>query len=36
MDTSNMVAVLSASVAGLLGVLLFIGWWRRRHPSREG
>jgi hypothetical protein len=32
-DTSNMVAVVSASVAGLLGVLFFIGWWRRRHPS---
>jgi hypothetical protein len=32
-ETSNMVAVVSASVAGLLGVLFFIGWWRRRHPS---
>jgi hypothetical protein len=35
-DTSNMVAVVSASVAGLLGVLLFIGWWRRRSGSQEG
>lgn len=33
MDSSDMVAVLSASVAGILGVLMFIGWWRRRQPS---
>ncbi len=37
-NDSHMVAIVSASVAGLLGVLLFAGWWRRRHPSgsREG
>ncbi|HCT79851.1 MAG TPA: hypothetical protein DGG94_11640 [Micromonosporaceae bacterium] len=33
MDTSNTVAVLAASLAGILGLLLFIGWWRRRRPS---
>ncbi len=30
MDTSDTVAVLSASAAGIMGLLLFAGWWRRR------
>lgn len=33
MDTSNTVAVLAASLAGILGLLLFVGWWRRRRTS---
>jgi Domain of unknown function (DUF4331) len=32
-EMSNMVAIASAAVAAVLGVLLFVGWWRRRQGT---